>query len=123
MKITTFDPLIVTSKANDVINTFSSLGFEQTHAPTTSVASGDVKTVRMKSPEGYHIDIADVKEQEKDSVIIRMNVDNYDEAYDLLIKQGFKNTRGDGFVEAKNSKATTMVAPSGFTIALVEHTK
>jgi predicted RNA binding protein YcfA (HicA-like mRNA interferase family) len=31
MKITTFDPIIVSPKADDVIKVFEELGFEKTH--------------------------------------------------------------------------------------------
>lgn len=120
MKITTFDPMIVTPKADDVIKLFEALGFEQTHAPVTSVEAGDVKDVRMKHPDGYHVDVADLQVP-KDMTFIRMNVDNFEEAYDLLISHGFTNTRGDGKVETKSSKAATMVSPSGFIISLIEH--
>ena len=54
---------------------------------------------------------------------IRMNVDNFAEAYDILTAHGFKNTRGDGTIDTKSSKAATMVSPSGFTISLIEHIK
>ena len=58
-----------------------------------------------------------------DFIIIRMNVDNFKEAYDILIKHGFRNTRGDNTVDTKSAKAAAMVSPSGFMIALVEHIK
>ena len=59
----------------------------------------------------------------QDKVLIRMNVDNFKEAYDILIANGFTNTRGDGSIETSSSKAATMVSPSGFSISLVEHKK
>lgn len=52
-----------------------------------------------------------------------MNVDNFDEAYNILIKHGFKNTRGDNTIDSKSSKAATMVSPSGYSISLVQHIK
>ncbi|MCR4601719.1 MAG: hypothetical protein K5767_08370 [Clostridia bacterium] len=122
MKITTFDPLIVTPRQDEVIELFKELGFEQTHAPVTDTGTVEVKAVRMKHENGYHVDVADVDEPQ-DRMLIRMNVDNYDEAYDILISHGFTNTRGDGFIETGSAKAATMVSPSGFTIALVEHHK
>ena len=42
MQITTFDPLIVSPKAEDVIQVFTALGFEKTHAPVTQTENGDV---------------------------------------------------------------------------------
>lgn len=123
MKITTFDPIIITPKAQDTIKVFEDLGFQKTHAPVTQTETGEVQTVRMKNADGFHVDVADVKQTERDNTYIRMNVDNFDEAYDILIANGFTNTRGDDTINTKSSKAATMVSPSGYTIALVEHIK
>ena len=123
MKITTFDPLVLSPKADDVIKVFEALGFESTHAPVTVTETMDIPSTRMKDPNGFHIDVADVGSLPQDMLFIRMNVDNFAEAYDILIRHGFKNTRGDGTVNTKSAKAATMVSPSGFTIVLVEHIK
>lgn len=123
MKITTFDPMVVSPKADDVIKVFEALGFEKTHAPVTKTETGEIASVRMKHAEGYHVDVADVKSVPQDMTIIRMNVDNFAEAYDILIAHGFKNTRGDGTIDTKSAKAATMVSPSGFRISLIEHIK
>ena len=77
----------------------------------------------MKNDDGFHVDVADLKQLERDITYIRMNVDNFDEAYGILVANGFKNTRGDDTLNSKSSKEATMVSPSGFTIALVEHIK
>ena len=37
MKITTFDPIIITNKGDDVVDLFQSLGFEKTHAPVKCI--------------------------------------------------------------------------------------
>lgn len=123
MKITTFDPLIISPKAEDAIQLFEALGFERTHAPVTSLEAGDIRSIRMKHPNGYHLDVADVDRLPADKTYIRMNVDNFAEAYDILVAHGFTNTRGDKTIDTKSSKAAVMVSPSGFTISLVEHIK
>lgn len=125
MKITTFDPIIITPKGDDVVDLFRSLGFEKTHAPVTETENGNVLSYRMKYPDGgYHVDVAySAREITRDETFIRMNVDDFQEAYDILIKHGFKNTRGDGTIDTKSAKAATMVSPSGFIIALVKHIK
>ena len=46
-----------------------------------------------------------------------------DEAYEILIKHGFKNNRGDGTINTKSVKAATIISPSGFMISLIEHIK
>ena len=123
MKITTFDPMIISSKPDAIIEVFEALGFERTHAPVTETEHGMVACVRLKNADGYHVDVADVQSVPQDVTFIRMNVDDFAEAYDLLIAHGFKNTRGDGTVDTKSAKAATMVSPSGFTISLIEHKK
>ena len=124
MKITTFDPIIVSPKAEDLISVFEALGFVKSHAPVSATSIGDVSSIRMKHENGYHVDIADVKAIPEDRVYIRINVDNFDEAYDILLKHGYKNKMGENkSLESKSSKAATMISPSGSVIALVQHIK
>jgi len=123
MKITTFDPMILTSKPNDVISVFEALGFEKTHTPFVSTGKADVLATRMENPDHFHVDVSDIQQLPQDQIFIRMNVDNYDEAYRILTEHGFKNTRGDGSVDTSSYKAAVMVSPSGFSIALVQHIK
>ena len=124
MKITTFDPIIVSPKAEDLISVFEALGFEKSHAPVTATSIGDVTSIRMKHENGYHVDVADVKGIPQDRTYVRINVDNFDEAYDILLKHGFKNRMGENeTIDSKRSKAATMISPSGFIIALVQHIK
>ncbi|WP_036608233.1 glyoxalase/bleomycin resistance/dioxygenase family protein [Oribacterium sp. P6A1] len=122
MKITTFDPIIVSKEADAAIKLFEELGFQKTHAPVTLTETGDVSTVRMKNEGGFHVDVAQVGVP-KDYTLIRMNVDDFEEAYNILKSHGFTNTRGDDTLDTKSSKAATMVSPSGFRIALVKHIK
>lgn len=124
MKITTFDPIIVSKSAEDVIKVFEDLGFEKSHAPVTTTELGDVQSYRMKNADGFHVDVSNaLQDIERDYTLIRMNVDNFEEAYNILIKHGFTNTRGDKTLDTKSSTAATMVSPSGFRIALVQHIK
>jgi len=57
----------------------------------------------------------------QDGCHIRMNVRDFDEAYDFLTSRGFKNAQGDKITHTGSSKAAYMVAPSGFAIGLTEH--
>ena len=123
MKITTFDPIIISPKAEDIISVFEALGFEKAHAPVTTTDGKTVQSIRMKNADGYHVDVADVKFIPQDKIYIRINVDNFEEAYNILTAHGFKNPRGDNTIDSKSSKAATLTSPSGFTIALVQHIK
>ena len=123
MKITSFDPIIISPKADDVIKVFEALGFEKTHTPVTETETRDIPSVRMKNSDGFRLDVADVKDLPRDLMEIRMNVDNFEEAYGILTAHRFTNTRGDSTLETKSATAATMVSPSGFMIALVKHNK
>ena len=122
MKITTFKPMIVTKDAESVISLFEALGFEKRHAPTVDIGTAMVTSTRMKNADGFSIDIADVKTVPQDIAMIRMNVDNFEEAYDLLISHGFKNTRGET-IDTKSNKSAGLVSPTGFRFDLCQHIK
>ena len=124
MKITSFNPLIVSSKADGVVALFEELGFEKRHAPTLEeVQTAADQDFRLKDANGFAVDVAQQPGVPQDMTIIRMNVRGFDEAYEILTKHGFKNTRGDEILENEHSKAATMVSESGLTIALIEHLK
>lgn len=121
MKITGFNPLIVTAKADDVVKVFEDLGFEKSHTKT-GVDQMNVTSIRMKDANGNHVDIGDTPVPQ-DMTVIRMNVDDFDEAFELLTSNGFKNPRGDSITETPTSKSAFLVSPSGFAIDLVKHLK
>ena len=123
MKITSFNPMVLTPKAAEAIQVFADLGFETTHSPVTQTEAGEIECVRMKNADGFCVDVADLRSIPQDTTFVRMNVDNFAEAYEILIAHGFKNTRGDGTIQTGSAKSATMVSPSGFTISLIEHFK
>ncbi|MBR3642632.1 MAG: hypothetical protein IKN57_03895, partial [Parasporobacterium sp.] len=84
----------------------------------------NVKGIRMKDANGFHLDISkpDIS-LPQDLVAIRINVDDFDEAYGILMKHGFKNIYGDNTVDTRTSRSAMMVSPSGFGINLVQHIK
>ena len=120
MKITTFNPKIVTKDAELLIRLFSELGFEKRHE--LEVSDGhSITNYRMKDDSGNHVDITGLESTPCDLTTIRMNVDNFDEAYDLLAEKGFKQARD--IIETRTNKTVMMVAPSGFVIDLCQHIK
>lgn len=126
MKITTFNPQIVTKDAESLISLFEALGFERRHKKTGINAAG-ITSVRMRytSEDGkvFHVDISESPCVPKDITTIRMNVDDFDEAYRKLEEKGFKNAQGDRITNTGTSKSTMMVSPSGFSITITEHIK
>ena len=125
MKITTFNSFIATSRTDETIRLFEELGFERRHKKEgIEIAKRDDTVIRMKDANGFYLDILQSNsEMERDMVGIRMNVDDFDEAYALLQDRGYKNVYGDETVNTSSSKAAMMVAPSGFNICIVEHKK
>lgn len=123
MKITTFNPQIITNDAQPLVKLFEELGFEKRHSPK-GIGELDVTGIRMKDNNGFAVDISVPKaDLPQDIASIRMNVDNFEQAYDLLVSHGFRNYYGDHIVQRDSSKSALMIAPSGFSINLVQHIK
>ena len=121
MKITTFNPQIITKDAAPIVQLFEELGFEKRH-DQEGIGELNVEGIRMKDANGFYVDVSqpDVP-LERDVAAIRMNVDDFDTAYQLLLSKGFRNYYGDRIVETRTSKSTLMIAPSGFSINLIHH--
>jgi len=123
MKITTFNPQIITKDAASLERFFGELGFETRH-DQKGIGEHNVEAIRMKDGNGFYLDISAPEFQfEKDILGIRMNVDDFGEAYKLLTEHGFRNVYGNNTADTKTSKSAVMVAPSGYVINLVQHIK
>ena len=123
MKITTFNPMILSPRAEELISFFEELGFQKRHAPTVDTGKSLVTSTRMKNADGFCIDIAGVNSLAQDVQIIRMNVDDFEEAYRMLIAKGFTNAGGEHTVETATNRSALMVSPSGFRFDLCQHIK
>ena len=121
MQITTFNPMILSKNADEIIKLFEALGFERRHR-VDNIDGKDISSVRMKDANGFHVDVARVESMERDMTTMRMNVRDFDEAYAFLKAHGFKNARGEDYaVESKSARSCLMIAPSGFSIQLTQH--
>ena len=124
MRITSFDPVIVTTKQAECLELFEALGFERKHAPTNEFYGAKVTSVRMKHPNGYHVDVVSKStKNDADEMLIRVNVDDFEEAYRLMTAHGFKNIHGDETIDVKSARSASMEGPSGARIAIVKHIK
>ena len=124
MKITTFNPLIVTNDAEGTIKLYEELGFERHHTITVQSNGKDITSVRMKDANGFYVDIAQAAGLPRDLTLIRMNVDNFDEAYKFLLDKGFRNSKTDDqTVDTKTNKSAMMISPSDFAFDLCQHIK
>ena len=77
----------------------------------------------MKHPEGHYADVADIAEPEREMTCVRVNVDTFDEAHAIFMVHGFTNPPGEGTADPNSSRAATLISPSGFRRAPVQHIK
>ena len=127
MKITSFNPLIVTGDAEKTIKLYEELGFERRHSiDVTSPSKKEITSVRMKDANGFYVDIANVPGTEKDLTLIRMNVDDFEETVEFLLAHGFRkprHERASKTVDTGSSTYTMLVSPSGYIMAVSQHIK
>ena len=122
MKITTLNPLIVTKDAETTIALFEELGFEARHTKE-GISINNVTDVRMKDANGFHVDIT---QGQGEWTMIRMNVDDLEEAIAFLEARGFHKARHEAAnktVDTGSSRFNIMVSPSGFIFAVSQHIK
>ena len=122
MKITSFNPLIVTKDAASTIALFEALGFERRHTKE-SIGLDNVTDVRMKNADGFHVDVT---QGTGEWTMIRMNVDNLEEAIAFLEVRGFHKARHEAAnktIDTGTSRFNIMVSPSGTIFAVSQHTR
>ena len=122
MKITGFRPLIVTKDQENVVALFEALGFEKRHTKK-DIEGGANVGIAMKDANGNRISIASSSKDRPDITGIQINVDNFQEAYDFFIGQGFIDPRGDKTTVTSSDQATMLFSPSGFAITVSQHIK
>lgn len=123
MKITSFNPQIFTKNADPIVALFEELGFDVRH-DQEGIGELNVEGIRMKNPDGFYLDIScPDTDLPRDMVGIRMNVDDFDFAYQLLLKNGFRNFYGERTVDTATSRSAVLISASGFAINLIRHIK
>lgn len=122
MKISSFNPLIVTKDAEPVIRLFEELGFEVRHSKE-GISEDNAKDVRMKDANGFHVDIT---QGTGEWTMIRMNVDDLEEAVAFLEARGFHKARhevANKTIDTGSSRINIMVSPSGTIFSVSQHEK
>ena len=122
MKITSFNPLIVTKDAESAIALFEALGFEKRHAKE-GIGIENVTDTRMKDSNGFHVDIS---QGTGEWTMIRINVDDLEEAIKFLEARGFHKARHEAAnetVDTGSSRFNIMVSPTGTIFAVSQHIK
>ena len=124
MKITTFNPMIITKDPDAAVALLEALGFERRHE---KIGNEELvfSTIRMKDANGFYVDVVSAQNvpSERDMTAIRINVDNFDEAAELLRSKGFRESKAFGMHYTPSSKFAFFISPSGFIVDLIEHIK
>ena len=122
MTITSFNPLIVTQDAESAVKLFEELGFERRHTKQ-GIGEDNVTDIRMKDANGFYVDVS---QGTGEWTMIRMNVDNLEEAIAFLEARGFHKARhavANKTIDTGSSRFNIMVSASGFILAVSQHTK
>lgn len=122
MTITSFNPLIVTKDDASAIALFEELGFERRHTKE-GISEDNATDVRMKDANGFYVDVT---KGTGEWTMIRMNVDNLEEAIALLEAHGFHKARhavANKTIDTGSSVFNIMVSPTGYIFAVSEHLK
>ena len=123
MTITSFNPLIVTKDAKSAVKLFEALGFERHHTKE-GISVNNNTDVRMKDANGFYVDVMGVAQDSSEWTMIRMNVDNLEEAIAFLEGRGFHKARhadANQTIDTGSSKINIMVSPGGFILAVSQH--
>ena len=122
MNITAFNPLIITRDAESVVQRFEEMGFKRHHRKD-GIGEFAFTDIRMKDANGFYLDIVqtDALPLKQDWTAVRVNVDDFFKAYSILLSRGFRHVYVDRMAETGSSRSALMIAPSGFSIYLVQH--
>ena len=120
MKITSFNPLILSRHQEDIVGLFEAMGFEKRHVKA-EIEGKEHTNIRMKDANGFYVDVASTNSVPQDMTSIRINVDDFDEALDFFLSRGFINVREDDSIEIGSSRDTYLISPSGFAVTLIQH--
>ena len=121
MKITSFNPLIVTKDAEPVVKLFEELGFEKRHSKE-GISVNNATEIRMKDANGFRVDVSQGTGEWN---MIRVNVDNLEEAIEFLESRGFHKARHEvakDTIDTGSSRFNIMVSPAGTIFAVSQHT-
>ena len=122
MKITTFNPSIIAKEAAPIIKLFEELGFQETHNKAEDVGI-KFSAHRMKDANGFHVDVVEVPMIPQTYTGIRINVDNFEEAYEFFMSKGFRESKFAAPSTTASSKYAYLVSPTGVIIDVCEHIK
>ena len=119
MNITSFYPALLAKNADQVVEKMKRLGFEVIHKTKDLIKDVD-NEYTLQDKNGFRFDVVhtDILEEK---YVIRINVDNIEEAINVHKEMGF--TVDCGPEDARSSKRALLVSPTGLYTYLIEHKK
>ena len=124
MTVKTYYPALCTPNFEETVKELEALGFTKAHEKN-DIAEHNNTNMVMKDGNGNKVDVVSLSSMsavKQSFTAIRMNVENYDEAYAELTAKGFIDLH-PGTVETKSSKSTMLRSKEGFMYILTEHVK
>jgi hypothetical protein len=123
VKITTFEPYLLVKDAESTVEFFESLGFERRHL-LEDVGDEGLTGIVMRNEGGFRVNIVQSDNLPRESLTgIRINVDDFDEAFNLLAARGFVKAPGTDVVDTGSAKAQLMMGANRLLIELIQHIK
>ena len=101
---------------------FEALGFEKRHIKE-GISENNATDIRMKNADGFHVDVS---QGTGEWTMIRINVDDLEEAIAFLEARGFHKARHEAAnktIDTGSSRINIMVSPSGTIFAVSQHIK
>jgi hypothetical protein len=105
LKITSFHPVIMSTKADAIISLFEEMGFERKHF--TQFGELGTTSAMLEDAKGFCVDVSQVDtlpHENRDLMSIRINVDDYEEAFEFFKAHGFTTPMGDTKINTGTSK-------------------
>ena len=105
-----------------VIALFEALGFGKRHTKE-GIGKNNVTDIRMKDANGFHVDVS---QGDGEWTMIRMNVDDLEEAVAFFESRGFHKARHEAAnetVDTGTSRFNIMVSPTGTIFSVSQHIK
>ena len=112
----------MSTKADEIISLYEELGFKRKHF--TQFGELGSTSAMMEDANGFVVDVSQVDSlphENRDLMSIRINVDDYDEAFEFFKAHGFTTPMGETTIDTSSSKGVLLLSPSGFLVNLVYH--
>lgn len=120
MKITAFYPTVATRDTEKIIKDMEKVGFRIIHQRFDLFDEGDTEYV-LENENGQRMDVVSCPEIDEDRYVVRINVDDFDEAMKIYTEQGFTVCKGPRILP--DSKNIVLFAPGKLPILLMQHIK